>query len=154
MGFFEAGQRDWFDLLQSVGIIGSLLLSGASFVLAVITYRRDRKGRQLSHRIAMGETHRELAVFEDSHAGLFGGFAKPMSILSGFRPLRLKPISSRNESCTFPATSRESKRMNWKNPTSWKRTCADSSAGRSRKPFGRKRKPFTMSGSWHSSKSA
>jgi hypothetical protein len=70
MGFFGLGQHDWFDLLQSVGIIASFLLSGAGFVLSIISFRRDKRARRFANRMSMGENHRELSVFEVSRDDL------------------------------------------------------------------------------------
>lgn len=53
MGFFEWVSHNWFSLLQSAGIIGSLLFTG-------ISLRVDSKERRASHELAITEAHREL----------------------------------------------------------------------------------------------
>src|SRR5437660_10851603 len=53
MGFLEWASHNWFSLLQSVGIIGSLLFTG-------LTLRQDVKERRTSHDLAITKAHREL----------------------------------------------------------------------------------------------
>ncbi|MCI0534444.1 MAG: hypothetical protein L0Z50_04385 [Verrucomicrobiales bacterium] len=45
--------QNWFTLLQSAGIIGSLWLTGA-------TVRRDARARRVSNILALSEQHRDL----------------------------------------------------------------------------------------------
>ena len=53
MGFLEWASHNWFSLLQSVGIIGSLLFTG-------LTLRQDVKERRTSHDLTITKAHREL----------------------------------------------------------------------------------------------
>src|SRR5207247_1890164 len=53
MGFLEWASHNWFSLLQSFGIIGSLLFTG-------LALRLDVKERRSSHDLAITKAHREL----------------------------------------------------------------------------------------------
>jgi len=46
-------QDHWFDLLQTVGIIGSLLL-------AAYTTRKDERARRIGNSIAISEQYRQI----------------------------------------------------------------------------------------------
>ena len=51
--FFAWAEQNWFGLIQSIGILGSLLLAGAAF-------RREARARRVSDTLLLNEQHREL----------------------------------------------------------------------------------------------
>src|ERR1043166_1979638 len=53
MGFLQWAIHNWFTLLQSVGIIGSLLFTAASL-------RLDAKARQVGNLMPITKNHREI----------------------------------------------------------------------------------------------
>lgn len=53
MGVLHWVSRNWFDLLQSLGIIASLLYTGA-------TFHADTKGRRVSNLLKLTEQHRDI----------------------------------------------------------------------------------------------
>ena len=53
MGFIDLFQDNWFNLVQSVGIVASLLF-------AAVTVRRESKAHQMTALLALDEQHRDL----------------------------------------------------------------------------------------------
>jgi hypothetical protein len=53
MGFLEWFVQNWFNFLQSIGIIAGLLFTGAAF-------KRDAKSRQVVNLIEITKQHREI----------------------------------------------------------------------------------------------
>lgn len=53
MGFLEWASHNWFSLLQSAGIIGSLVFTG-------LALRLDTKERRTANELAITQAHREL----------------------------------------------------------------------------------------------
>jgi hypothetical protein len=53
MGFLEWASHNWFSLLQSAGIIGSLLFTG-------LALQTEAKERRTSHTLTITQAHREL----------------------------------------------------------------------------------------------
>ena len=45
--------RNWFELLQTVGILGGL-------VITAVTVRKDERARKITNSIAINEQHREI----------------------------------------------------------------------------------------------
>ena len=53
MGFLQWAAQNWFTVLQSAGIIGSLLFTAASL-------RLDAKARHVGNLMAITKNHREI----------------------------------------------------------------------------------------------
>jgi len=53
MGFWHWANENWFDLLQTVGVVGGLLFTAYSI-------RREESSRKITNLIAIKEQHREI----------------------------------------------------------------------------------------------
>ncbi len=59
-GFSPWAEGNWFNLIQSVGIIGSLWFTAASFQSNSKDRREDTKARKVSNILALSQRHREI----------------------------------------------------------------------------------------------
>ena len=75
--------KNWFDLIQSLGIIGSLLFTAQ-------TIWKDERARQIANTIALGSAHREIWKDLNSHPEL-------ARVLALKPDLERNPISEREE---------------------------------------------------------
>jgi plasmid maintenance system killer protein len=63
MGVSPWFAEHWFDLLQTVGIVGS-------FLLAAYTTRKDERARRIGNSIAINEQYRQIWKEQFEHPGL------------------------------------------------------------------------------------
>lgn len=83
MGVFLWISKNWFDLLQTVGIVGGLLFTA-------YTARKENQGRKIENFIAIKQQHREIWTLPYEHSKLFRVLQTDVDLIT-------KPISDEEE---------------------------------------------------------